>query len=123
MDIYVVSNFWREQATIVGAAADPGTAEAIAELHRRTVMGGQHAPGTWGEWTERGGVRSRGSLIWRARQEIVTVPLAGYVREWNDSTDPVEDMRRYLQTSPGTRLAALGYQNEIREIGRCFGAP
>lgn len=91
MDIYVVSNVWREQATIVGAAADLATARAIADRHQRTVMGDFHAPGMWKDWEDRDGVKTRKSLIWRARQEIVTLPLAGFVEDAPIGRTPYSD--------------------------------
>jgi hypothetical protein len=87
MNVYVVSNcWWRDGATVIGAAVDRPGAEKIAERydHDRSDTAG------WAPWSEELDP-AEGSCTWRRNalsaddrthpslyQEIVVVPLAGF---------------------------------------------
>ncbi len=74
-DIYVVTNVWRGQASVVvGAAADLDDAQAIAERHGKAME--------WHPWIERSEdvarfAVERHSIGLPVEQKIVRVPLAG----------------------------------------------
>lgn len=121
MNIYVVSScWWRDGATVIGAGATREDAEGIAE--RSDID--DHRLAGWAPWKEDVSP-AEGSCTWRRDalmsdgtthaslyQEIVCVPLAGYIEEV-----PIE------QTPFGRGIPALITRSEIAEIGRQFGAP
>jgi hypothetical protein len=93
MNIYVVSNVWdRDGSTIIGAATDHAGAELIADRTEHPAP--EDIRGEWSPWSER--ERSaEGSCTWERvpkykngtyheslSQEIVRVPLAGYIGDW-----------------------------------------
>lgn len=122
-NVYVVSNcWWRDGATVIGAATDRAGAEQIAD---RT---GDSAPGGWSPWRE--AVEPQGSCTWSRDalnadgtrhaslyQEIVCVPLAGAAVALEPECSPGE--RLWATASRGARADIA----EIAEVGRVWGAP
>lgn len=123
MDIYVVSNvWWRDGATVIGAGASKQDAESIAD--RRD---GAEPVAGWAPWkpdadgqpvTRRDALMFDGTTHASLYQEIVCVPLAGYLGDWPiiQPIDETVDGLRY-------NVRALTMRSEIEEIGRTFGAP
>jgi hypothetical protein len=87
MDVYVVSNVWTRDATIIGASVDEPGAKAIAD--RVNAYGDR-----WDRWEERYDPPLNRAFLERVAllpdgtahpslsQEIVRVPLAGYIGDW-----------------------------------------
>lgn len=88
MNIYIVSDVWdRGGSTVIGASIDEAGAKAIAD--RADGYGGR-----WGEWVERYDPPLNRAFLDRVAllpdgsqhpslsQEIVRVPLAGYIDDW-----------------------------------------
>jgi hypothetical protein len=120
MDIYVVSNVYdRGGSTIVGAGVERADAEALADRFARELT-----HGTWSDWLDIS--REMGHGMWervtasdpRLSQEIVCVPLAGYIGDWPTITSIDETGSALSHGVP-----ALVVRSEIAEIGRQFGAP
>lgn len=90
MDIYVVSNVWdREGATVIGAAGDLDTAQQIADrLDGRPEVCDRWAPWITRAGTGRPAVLERSALLPDSTvhpslyQEVVCVPLAGFIGDW-----------------------------------------
>jgi hypothetical protein len=90
MDIYVVSScWWRDGASVIGAGVRREDAEAIADRHDTSGEG----VGSWAPWTEdrhasglagwrRDALNADGSVHLSLFQEIVRVPLAGWIGDW-----------------------------------------
>jgi hypothetical protein len=121
MDVYVVSNVWyREGATVIGAAVDLASAEEIAE-RLPPVAGAAWRP--WGD-AEVDGKRTRNAL--RADgvsaatfyQEIVRVPLAGYIGDWT-TLQPIDETGPALMRE----VPALVFGTRISEAGRDWIRP
>jgi hypothetical protein len=90
MNVYVVSAcWWRDGATVIGAGGDRADAEAIADRYGTDGEG----VGGWAAWKEdvspaegsctwrRDALRPDGSIHPSLYQEIVVVPLAGFIEE------------------------------------------
>jgi hypothetical protein len=122
MNIYVVSScWWRDGATVIGAAVERADAERIAERAETD----DHRLASWAPWKEevspsegfctwhRDALMADGTTHASLYQEIVCVPLA--------SGHPiiVMDDREVALTWNGR----TGGRSEIEEIGRQFGAP
>lgn len=109
MDIYVVSNLWGAAKTVFGAAVNRADAEGLANRH-----GGNYRWTEWhefpsGQW-ERRALWGDGSAHPSHTQEIVVLPLAGYIEEVPISETPFGARNRNVLS-------------DAWEIGHRFGAP
>lgn len=114
MDVYVVSNIWqREGSAIVGAAVDDAGAKSIADR-----VGAYR----WGPWSEIGGTQERVAMLadgseWpKLRQEIVRVPLAGYIADWPQLNPIDETGPALLRGVPALTTRARISQARMRTI-------
>jgi hypothetical protein len=91
MNVYVISNVWDHSgSTVIGAATDRTGAEQIANRQpEREELRGAWAP--WVErvdpaegscWWERVALLTDGTVHPSLSQEIVCVPLAGFIGDW-----------------------------------------
>lgn len=91
MNVYVISNVWDSSgSTVIGAATDRAGAEQIADRQ----PGRPEMRGSWAPWVERVdpaegscswgrvALHADGSVHPSLSQEIVCVPLAGFIGDW-----------------------------------------
>lgn len=122
MDIYVVSNcWWRDGATVIGAAITRGDAEVIADRPDT-----DEPVSAWDQWTaddewtadgeskrwRRDALMADGTTHSSLYQEIIRLPLAGW-----DRGGVIHAGDRVITAHSSRALS------EIEEIGRQFGAP
>jgi hypothetical protein len=90
VNVYVISNVWgRSGSTVLGAATDRSGAEQIGDLQ----PGNEEMRGAWAPWVEvdpaadscswrRLALHADGAVHPSLSQEIVCVPLAGFIGDW-----------------------------------------
>lgn len=135
MNIYVVSKLWREHGTlgngmVIGAGVGLEDAQAVADRW-------DCRPGKWGTWVADPGPGARsqrwtrevigrdGKPFDQNAQEIARIPLAGVPTVDEFTRDWVDRANELIGFTPPVELRTVTHPwgDEIREVGRDFGAP
>lgn len=129
MNIYVVSKLWREHGTlgngmVIGAGVGLEDAQAVADRW-------DCRPGKWGTWVADPGPGARsqrwtrevigrdGEPFDQNAQEIVCLPLAGYIGDWTP-VEPIDEtgpalLRGLPALMTTARIAELGNERERKQ--------